>query len=76
MKQLSSFKRTIDFELLEEQKRLIDSYLVNSTKKDQELLLGLSMLLDTISRQKPALGREITLEVVRVGQPASVVDLG
>lgn len=73
---MSSFKLTIDFELLEEQKRLIDSYLVNSTKKDQELLLGLSMLLDTISRQKPALGREITLEVVRVGQPTSVVDLG
>ncbi len=76
MKQLSSFKLTIDFELLEEQKRLIDSYLVNSTKKDQELLLGLSMLLDAISRQKPVLGREITLEVVRVGQPVSAVDLG
>jgi hypothetical protein len=73
---LSSFKLTIDFELLEEQKRLIDSYLVNSTKKDQELLLGLSMLLDAISRQKPVLGREITLEVVRVGQPVSAVDLG
>jgi hypothetical protein len=76
VKQLSSFKLTIDFELLEEQKRLIDSYLVNSTKKDQELLLGLSMLLDAISRQKPVLGREITLEVVRVGQPVSAVDLG
>ncbi len=73
---MSSFKLTIDFELLEEQKRLIDSYLVNSTKKDQELLLGLSMLLDAISRQKPVLGREITLEVVRVGQPVSAVDLG
>lgn len=73
---MNNFKLTIDFELLEEQKRLIDSYLVNSTKKDQELLLGLSMLLEAIDRQKPAFGREITLEVVRVGQPASVVDLG
>lgn len=76
MKQLNNFKLTIDFELLEEQKRLIDSYLVNSTKKDQELLLGLSMLLEAIDRQKPEPGREITLEVVRVGRPASTVDLG
>lgn len=73
---MNNFKLTIDFELLEEQKRLIDSYLVNSTKKDQELLLGLSMLLEAIDRQKPEPGREITLEVVRVGRPASTVDLG
>jgi hypothetical protein len=65
----------IDFNLLEEQMELIDGYLLDEKGKDRELLLGLSLLLDVIRSQRLSRNRTVTLEVVRVAQQASEVDL-
>ena len=54
---------------------LIDGYLLDEKGKDRELFLGLSLLLDVIRSQHLSRNRTVTLEVVRVAQQASEVDL-